>query len=78
MGAREDFQQLWDRFGRRKSAGREAKEDLQKYADRKPCRKKKWEELCFVDVGLKMKKLRGMELVSIKDHSLQGNNSGLV
>ena len=27
MGARGDFQQLWDRFGRRRSAGRDAKED---------------------------------------------------
>ena len=25
MGAREDFQQLWDRFGRRRSAGRKVK-----------------------------------------------------
>lgn len=77
MGARGDFQQLWDRFGRRRSAGRDAKEDLQKYAEESPAARGNGRS-SPLEMWLKMKKLRGVELVSIKDHSLQGNKSGLV
>jgi len=77
VGAWEDFQQLWDRFGRRRSAGREAKEDLQKYAEESPAARGNGRS-SPLEMWLKMKKPRGVELVSIKDHSLQANKSGLV